>query len=273
VTVVSGEAKVLVERQGSSMIITLNRPGARNAVDGEVSRLVGGALTAADADPAVRAIIVTGSGDQAFCAGADLKAIMRGEPVLEPGREHWNFAGFVNHFTSKPTIAAVNGNALGGGTELALACDLVVAVNTASFGLPEVTRGLLPGAGGVFRLVEQLPFRVAMQMLLTGEPMTAQDALRWGLINQVVPPGEHLADAVRRWPFRPASASRTASRTSCVLGRLPSGSRPTRSSWLCWRPATRPRDRGPSQRSEPRSGRRASRARTWLRRGTVFWRW
>jgi crotonobetainyl-CoA hydratase len=196
VTVVSGEAKVLVERQGSSMIITLNRPGARNAVDGEVSRLVGGALTAADADPAVRAIIVTGSGDQAFCAGADLKAIMRGEPVLEPGREHWNFAGFVNHFTSKPTIAAVNGNALGGGTELALACDLVVAVNTASFGLPEVTRGLLPGAGGVFRLVEQLPFRVAMQMLLTGEPMTAQDALRWGLINQVVPPGEHLAAAL-----------------------------------------------------------------------------
>lgn len=133
---------------------------------------------------------MTGSGDQAFCAGADLKAIMRGEPVLEPGREHWNFAGFVNHFTSKPTIAAVNGNALGGGTELALACDLVVAVNTASFGLPEAKRGLLPGAGGVFRLVEQLPFRVAMQMLLTGEPMTPQDALRWGLINQVVPPGE-----------------------------------------------------------------------------------
>lgn len=193
----ASDAKVLVSRRDHTVVITLNRPQARNAVDGEVSRLVGAAVAEADADPDVRAIVVTGAGDLAFCAGADLKAISRGESVLEPGREHWNFAGFVNQFTSKPTIAAVNGNALGGGTELALACDLVVAVDTASFGLPEVKRGLLPGAGGVFRLIDQLPQRVAMRMLMTGEAMPAAEALRWGLINEVVPAGQHLEAALR----------------------------------------------------------------------------
>ncbi|MGB8650238.1 MAG: crotonase/enoyl-CoA hydratase family protein [Mycobacteriales bacterium] len=189
--------KVLVERHDHTMVITLNRPDARNAVDAEVGRLVGAAVTEADEDPTVRAVVLTGAGDQAFSAGADLKAIMRGEPVLEPGKEDWSFAGFVNHFTSKPTIAAVNGNALGGGTELALACDLVVAVETASFGLPEVKRGLVAGAGGVFRIVEQLPFRVGMRLILTGEPISATDALRWGLINEVVPPGQALEAALR----------------------------------------------------------------------------
>ncbi len=187
---------VLVETRDHTMVITLNRPEARNAVNAEVGRLVGAAVQQAEADPEVRAIVLTGAGDQAFSAGADLKAIMRGEPILEPGREDWNFAGFANHFTSKPTIAAVNGNALGGGTELALSCDLVVAVETASFGLPEVKRGLLAGAGGVFRLVEQLPQRVAMRMILTGEPMPAADALRWGLINEVVPAGQALDAAL-----------------------------------------------------------------------------
>jgi crotonobetainyl-CoA hydratase len=188
---------VLVETRGHTMVITLNRPEARNAVNAEVGRLVGAAVQQAEGDPEIRAIILTGAGDQAFSAGADLKAIMRGEPILEPGREDWNFAGFANHFTSKPTIAAVNGNALGGGTELALTCDLVVAVETASFGLPEVKRGLLAGAGGVFRLVEQLPHRVAMQMIMTGEPMPASEALRWGLINEVVPTGQALDAALR----------------------------------------------------------------------------
>jgi crotonobetainyl-CoA hydratase len=189
--------KVLVERRDHTMVITLNRPEARNAVDAEVGRLVGAAVTEADEDPSVRAIVLTGAGDQAFSAGADLKAIMRGEPVLEPGREDWSFAGFVNHFTSKPTIAAVNGNALGGGTELALACDLVVAVETASFGLPEGKRGLVAGAAGVFRIVEQLPHRVGMRLILTGEPISATEALGWGLINEVVPAGQALEAALR----------------------------------------------------------------------------
>lgn len=187
---------VLVETIGHTMVITLNRPEARNAVNAEVGRLVGAAVTQADEDPEIRAIIVTGSGDQAFSAGADLKAIMRGEPVLEPGREEWNFAGFANHFTSKPTIAAVNGNALGGGMELALSCDLIVAAEHAGFGLPEPGRGLLAGGGGVFRVVDQLPHRVAMRLLLTGEPMPAKEALQWGLINEVVPAGAALEAAL-----------------------------------------------------------------------------
>lgn len=194
---VSDPTKVLTERRGSTLVITINRPAARNAVDADVHALVGAAVEEAEHDPEVRAIVLTGAGDQAFSAGADLKAISRGEPVLEPGTEHWSFAGFVDHFTSKPTIAAVNGNALGGGTELALACDLVVAVESASFGLPEVKRGLIAGAGGVFRLAEQLPAKVAMRMILTGEPMPAAEALRWGLVNEVVPTGQALDAALR----------------------------------------------------------------------------
>jgi crotonobetainyl-CoA hydratase len=192
-------SKVLTERQGrddSVLVITLNRPEARNAVDRETCELVGEAVEEAERDPGVRALIVTGAGDQAFSAGADLKAIMRGEQLLPEGKEHWSFAGFVNHFTSKPTIAAVNGNALGGGTELALSCDLVVAVDEASFGLPEVKRGLVAAAGGVFRLTHQLPPKVAMELILTGRPLPATDALRWGLINQVVPPGKALTAAL-----------------------------------------------------------------------------
>lgn len=187
---------VLVETVGHTMVITLNRPEARNAVNAAVGALVGAAVEAADNDPDIRAIILTGAGDQAFSAGADLKAIMKGEPVLEPGKEHWNFAGFANHFTSKPTIAAVNGNALGGGMELALSCDLIVAAETASFGLPEPSRGLLAGGGGVFRAVQQLPHRIAMKLILTGEPMPADEALRWGLINEVVPAGTALDAAL-----------------------------------------------------------------------------
>jgi crotonobetainyl-CoA hydratase len=189
-------AKVLVERRGHTMLITLNRPEARNAVDAEVCRLVGTAVEEAEHDVDVRAIVVTGAGEQSFCAGADLKAIMRGEPPLPAGMEHWSFAGFVNHFTSKPTIAAVNGTALGGGTELALACDLIVAADTATFGLPEVKRGLLAAAGGAFRLAAQLPPKIAMRALLTGEAITAADAERWGLVNVVVPAADVLTTAL-----------------------------------------------------------------------------
>jgi crotonobetainyl-CoA hydratase len=190
-------SKVLVEQRDHVLVITLNRPEARNAVDHDVCVGVGAAVTAADEDPSVRALVLTGAGDQAFSAGADLKAIMRGERILEEGKEHWSIAGFANHFTSKPTIAAVNGAALGGGTELALSCDLIVAVDTASFGLPEVKRGLIAGAGGAFRLAHQLPHRIGLELLLTGEPLAAADALRWGLINRVVAPGKALEVALQ----------------------------------------------------------------------------
>jgi crotonobetainyl-CoA hydratase len=185
----------LTERRGNVLIITLNRPEARNAVNGAVSTAVGDALQQAQDDPDVRAVVLTGSGPS-FCAGADLKAIYRRENLYHPDHPEWGFAGYVHHFIDKPTIAAVNGTALGGGSELALASDLVVAEECAKFGLPEVKRGLMAAAGGVFRIVDHLPRKVAMEMLFTGEPMTSADALRWGLINEVVPDGTVLDAAL-----------------------------------------------------------------------------
>ncbi|MDF2827765.1 MAG: enoyl-CoA hydratase/carnithine racemase [Mycobacterium sp.] len=178
----------LTERRGNVLLITLNRPEARNAINASVSIAVGDALAEAQNDPEVRAVVITGAG-QTFCAGADLKAIARRENLYHPEHGEWGFAGYVQHLIDKPTIAAVNGTALGGGTELALASDLVVAEERTKFGLPEVKRGLIAAAGGVFRIVDHLPRKVAMEMIFTGEPMTSADALKWGLINQVVPDG------------------------------------------------------------------------------------
>jgi crotonobetainyl-CoA hydratase len=187
---------VLVEHRGNVLVITINRPEARNAINAAVSIGVGDALEEAQHDPDVRAVVITGAGDKSFCAGADLKAIARRENLYHPDHAEWGFAGYVHHFIDKPTIAAVNGTALGGGTELALASDLVVADELAQFGLPEVKRGLIAAAGGVFRIVDQLPRKVAMELLLTGEPMTASDAWEWGLVNQVVKEGSVLDAAL-----------------------------------------------------------------------------
>ncbi len=185
----TGESQaVLTERRGNVLLITLNRPEARNAVNAAVSIGVGDALHDAAHDPEIRAVVITGAG-QSFCAGADLKAISRRENLYHPDHGEWGFAGYVQHVIDKPTIAAVNGTALGGGTELALASDLVVAEERTSFGLPEVKRGLIAAAGGMFRIVDQLPRKVAMELIFTGEPMSSADALRWGLINRVVPDG------------------------------------------------------------------------------------
>ena len=178
-TDVAAGPAALTERRGNVLIITLNRPEARNAVNAAVSTAVGDALQQAQEDPEVRAVVITGAGET-FCAGADLKAISRRESIFHPDRGDWGFAGYVQHYIDKPTIAAVNGTALGGGTELALASDLVVAEESSSFGLPEVKRGLIAAAGGVFRIVEQLPRKVAMRLLFTGEPITAAEALNWG---------------------------------------------------------------------------------------------
>ncbi|WP_179963562.1 enoyl-CoA hydratase-related protein [Mycobacterium marseillense] len=188
VTEVTSPAAV-VERRGNVTLITINRPEARNAVNGAVSTAVGDALAAAQDDPEVWAVVITGAGDRSFCAGADLKAISRRENLYHAEHPEWGFAGYAHHFIDKPTIAAVSGTALGGGSELALASDLVITCESAGFGLPEVKRGLIAGAGGVFRIVEQFPRQVALELVLTGEPMTAADVLRWGLINEVVPNG------------------------------------------------------------------------------------
>ena len=186
----------LVEQRGNVLVITLNRPHARNAVNSAVSTAVGDALERAHQDPDLWAVVITGAGDKSFCAGADLKAIARRENLYHREHGEWGFAGYVHHVIDKPTIAAVNGAALGGGTEIAMASDLVVADQSAVFGLPEVKRGLIAGAGGVFRIVDALPRKLAFELLFTGEPITAAEALKWGMINRVVPEGTALEAAL-----------------------------------------------------------------------------
>ena len=177
----------LTERRGNVLIITLNRPEARNAVNSAVSTAVGDALQEAQDDPEVRAVVITGAGES-FCAGADLKAIHAGRICSTP-----TTANGASRDTSPLHRQADHRrrqrHRAGGGTELALASDLVVAEERAKFGLPEVKRGLIAAAGGVFRIVDHLPRKVAMELLFTGEPMSSADALKWGLINQVVPDG------------------------------------------------------------------------------------
>lgn len=190
------DSEVLVRRDGHVMIVTLNRPQARNAVNANVANLVGQALAAAEQDRDVRCIVLTGAGE-AFCAGADLKAMARGErPIPDGERGGWGFAGVVGNPVSKPMIAAVNGYAVGGGTELTLSCDIAIASERAQFGAPEVKRGLLAAAGGAFRLASQLPPKIAMEMLLTGDAIDAQRAFRLGFVNAVVPHDRVLEEAL-----------------------------------------------------------------------------
>lgn len=186
----------LVELRGHVMIVTLNRPKALNAVNAAMTRAVADALERADNDREIRALIITGSGQRAFCAGADLKAVARGAQLTPPGYERFGFAGYVAHFIRKPTIAAVNGFALGGGTEIALASDLVIAAESAAFGLPEVTRGIFAAAGGAFRLPQQLPWKIGLELLFTGDPIDAATAQRHGLVNRVVPDEQVLPTAI-----------------------------------------------------------------------------
>lgn len=187
---------LLVERDEHVLILTLNRPEARNAVNAELATRLGGAVEDFSSDPGLRVAILRGAG-AAFCAGQDLKALAAGEPVFPTEHPEWGFAGFVSHFTDKPIIAAVHGFAFGGGLELALACDLVVAASGTRIGLPEVTRGLFAAGGGVPRIGQQIPLKVAMQLVLTGTPMTADDAERWGLFNTVVPEPDVFATALK----------------------------------------------------------------------------
>jgi crotonobetainyl-CoA hydratase len=179
---------------GHVAIITFNRPRALNAINSAMSNAIGELIERAARDDDVRVIIVTGSG-RAFCAGADLKEIATGTvPPLD--HPDWGFAGIVQHWTDKPIIAAVNGYAMGGGAEIVLACDLVVASEDAMFGLPEVTRGLFAAGGGVVRLQRQIPIKRALQLVLTGEAIDAQTAYAWGLVNFLTPPGEALMRAL-----------------------------------------------------------------------------
>jgi len=203
-------------------IITLNRPQALNAVNADLSTAVGEGLEAAAADPGVRVVVVTGTG-RSFCAGADLKELARQRPVHAHGHPEWGFAGLIRHWIDKPVIAAVNGFAMGGGTEIVLACDLVVAAETAVFGLPEVKRGLLAAAGGVVRLQRQLPLKRALELALTGDAVDAATAERWGLVNRVVPADQVLDVALDLATRIAANAPLSLQQTKRMLYRTLSG--------------------------------------------------
>ncbi len=179
------EPPVLVRAVGTTMVITLNRPAKRNAVDPSLTAHLDAAVRELETRGDVRCAILTGAG-LAFSAGADLNYLARGEShLLETVAG--GLGGLVRYPRTKPMIAAVNGPALAGGCELALSCDVVVAANSASFGLPEVTRGIAASAGGMFRWARALPFGKAMLPLLTGEPVSADEAASYGLIWSSVP--------------------------------------------------------------------------------------
>jgi enoyl-CoA hydratase/carnithine racemase len=181
-----------VVTHGSVRVITINRPQRRNALDPETYLGLGRAFVEAEHDDAVRVVVLTGAGDQAFCAGMDLKAFAAGEQGAGggPGTEV-----FVERVYPKPIVAAVNGAAVAGGFGIMLGCDLVVAADHAVFGLPEVKRGLV-GVGATSRAALRLPPAVALELALTGAPMDAARALHHGLVNRVVPSADVLPSAI-----------------------------------------------------------------------------
>ena len=182
------------ERRDRVEILRLNRPDSRNAMNPELSKAIEDALDEVERDPEVWAVVLTGTGP-VFCAGADLKVIASGGGIAIE-TERGGFGGFVTRDYPKPVIAAVNGHALAGGFELVLACDLVVAAADATFGLPEVKRGLLAAAGGPIRLAQRVPLATALEIVMTGDPLTADRALALGLVNRVVPTARVVDEAV-----------------------------------------------------------------------------
>jgi enoyl-CoA hydratase len=182
---------VLTERHDGVLTITINRPGQKNAVNRDVAVAVAAALDELDSDPSLSVGVLTGAGGT-FSAGMDLKAFAGGQTPILPGR---GFGGVTQAVVRKPLIAAVEGWALGGGFEMALGCDLIVAAEDAKFGLPEVKRGLIAGEGGVIRLPQRLPYHVALKALLTGDPISAVDAKQYGLVSELTDSGAALQKA------------------------------------------------------------------------------
>ncbi|MFA1546052.1 crotonase/enoyl-CoA hydratase family protein [Actinomadura chokoriensis] len=183
--------EVLVEHADGVAVVTINRPEARNAVNRAVSDGIAAALEEFESRKDLTVAILTGAGGT-FCSGMDLKAFVAGENVTHPER---GLAGITLRPPAKPVIAAVEGYALAGGCEVALACDLIVAAEDARFGLPEVKRGLVAGAGGLVRLPRRVPRGVAMRLALTGEPVTAAETGRYGLVTEITAPGKALEGA------------------------------------------------------------------------------
>jgi enoyl-CoA hydratase len=181
------------EVRGRIALLTINRPEARNAVNGAVAEGMEAAIDELEADDEVWVGILTGTGP-VFSAGADLKAVATGT-AAQMQTKRGGFAGIARRERTKPIIAAVNGAALAGGCEIALSCDLIVASTEARFGIPEVKRSLVAGAGGLFRLPRALPKNIAMELALTGDPITVERAYELGFVNRVCAPDELIATA------------------------------------------------------------------------------
>ncbi|HEX3333074.1 MAG TPA: enoyl-CoA hydratase-related protein [Acidimicrobiales bacterium] len=189
------EPVLVTERRDAVTVLRLNRPEARNSLNPELLTAIGLGMVAAENDPDVRAVILTGTGDKAFCAGMDLRAFAEGGAVGGSPEGMQGFARFTRGEIGVPVVGAANATAVAGGFELLLGCDVVVASETAKFGVPEVKRGLFAAGGGVF-VSTRIPLAVALELTLTGDPIDAGRALSLGLINQVVPQAEVLDAAV-----------------------------------------------------------------------------
>jgi len=183
---------VRVEERAGVLVLTIDRPAVRNAIDAVTAEAIGTALDRFDADDRLSVAVLTGAGG-GFCAGMDLGAFGRG---VKPGYADRGFAGMTRRSADKPLIAAVEGYAVAGGFEMAIACDLIVASRTARFALPEVRRGLVAAAGALLRLPRRMPYHVVMELALTGDPIDAERLHGFGVVNRVVEPGTALDAAL-----------------------------------------------------------------------------
>jgi enoyl-CoA hydratase len=209
----TNEQSVLTERRGRSLLITINRPDQRNAVNAAVAHGIANALDELDADPALSVGVLTGAG-KGFCAGMDLKAFVAGERPHVAGR---GFAGITQRSADKPLIAAIEGFAVAGGLEVALACDLIVAARGAMLGAPEVKRSLVASGGALLRLPRTLPRNVAMELALTGDPIDAERAYALGLVNRLTESGNAIAVALELAEAIAANAPLALAATKRIL--------------------------------------------------------
>lgn len=189
------DAEVVRERHGAVLVLRLNRPEARNALTPGIITGLASAITDAETDPEIRAVVLTGTGDRAFCAGMDLRAFAGGEQMAIDDEAMHHYWRLMEGAVTVPVIGAVNGAAVAGGFELLLGCDVIVASSAAKFGLPEVKRGLLPAGTGM-TLGTRIPLSIALELALTGDTIDAARAYELGLVNVVVPPAEVLATAL-----------------------------------------------------------------------------
>jgi enoyl-CoA hydratase/carnithine racemase len=183
------------EQRGAVLVARLNRPEARNALNGALMEQIGRAMVDAESDPDIRVVLLTGTGDRAFCAGMDLQEFASGQRAIVDATGMDGFRRFLGGDVSVPIVGAANASAVAGGMEVLLACDMVVVSSEARLGLPEVKRGLIPGGGGTF-LGTRIPLALAMEIVLTGEPIDAERAYQIGLVNAVAAPDQVLGTAL-----------------------------------------------------------------------------